>query len=259
LSGFDDDQYARPHRHGDIDGVKANMAELAAARDRANPDTQIVVGFHRYLGNHDDERRMREYAASLRFDFEPQWAYLMPLEKVLAFADPNSAGTTLTPDDRDLIERLALPLPEVLESSRRLPPAPCQLRDRQMSQNVRGDVMLCCVVYDQERYGLGSYLEHSLEELQRRKYSHWQCGPCMRQGLHQFFTYENPDLDRIALQHVHAHFPEAQLAVALRPAADAPPRWRRLLRRLRDVVRGTLRRPSTAHYAARTSLSRDSR
>ncbi|MFO1091729.1 MAG: hypothetical protein U0992_00230 [Planctomycetaceae bacterium] len=60
--------------------VKRNLAELADARRRTGSTTELVIGFHRYLGNHDDER-VRELARLLGLGFEPQWAYLMPWKK----------------------------------------------------------------------------------------------------------------------------------------------------------------------------------
>jgi MoaA/NifB/PqqE/SkfB family radical SAM enzyme len=238
LSGFDVSTYEHTHRNGDIERVKRNLAELAAARERTRSATRIVVGFHRYLGNHADESRMRALAQSLGFDFEPQWAYLMPLEKVLAFADPSETDVVLADEDRRLIDKLALPLDGALRVSRNSPPKPCQLRARQMSLNVRGEVMLCCVVYDQKKYSLGSYLDLPLAALQEMKYRHPQCGPCMRNGLHKLFTYEDGLLDQVGLDHVRANYPDAELGPLLaRPERRQPSGLHRAARRVRGWIR----------------------
>ncbi len=211
LSGFTQENYGFTHRRGDIEVVKRNMAEVTRAKARLRSTTRIEVIFHRYLGNHDDETRMREYAQSLGFEFTPVWAYLMPLEKMLAFADGSATEVRLSDEDQRLVERLALPLDEALEASRRHRAQPCRLRDRQMALTPTGEVMLCCTVYDQSKYTLGSYLELPLDELQEMKYRHDLCGACMKHGLHVLFTYGTEEFDRIALDNVARYHRDARL------------------------------------------------
>ena len=107
VSGFTQDGYGMTHARGKIDLVKQNMAEVARAKDRTGATMEVRVAFHRYLGNHQDELEMKEYTELLRFRFDPEWAYLMPLEKVLAYTAPDSIDVELTDQDRDLIDRLA--------------------------------------------------------------------------------------------------------------------------------------------------------
>ena len=212
LSGFSQETYGITHRRGDIETVKSNMAELARARDRTHCATRIFVNFHRYLGNHGDEARMREYAEALGFEFEPSWAYLMPLEKMLAYVEPAASGAQLTDEDRDLLGRLAFPMDEALRASRKLALRPCALRDEQMAITWQGEVMLCCTTFDPTRHRLANYLETPLSRLQSMKYEHPSCGPCMKAGLHQLFNYEVDELDDIALATVKRHHPESQIA-----------------------------------------------
>ena len=212
LSGFYDQTYSQTHKNGDIELVKKNMIELAAALKRTQSKTKISIGFHRYLGNHEEEYLMQEFSESLGFKFGAQWAYLIPLEKVMAFVDPDHTDQVLTNDDRQLIDRLALPLDEALKISRESPIKSCRLRDHYMTMNALGDVMLCCVVYDEQKYGLGSYLDHSLEELQEMKFQHQQCVSCMDNGLHKLFTYEDSELDTSAINHIHKHYPGVKLS-----------------------------------------------
>ena len=211
LSGFSQETYGITHRRGDIEKVKRNMAELARARERTRSTTKIFVNFHRYLGNHADEARMGDFAKSLGFDFRPSWAYLMPLEKVLAYAEPSATDARLTDEDRELIDRLALPLDEAIRVSRKRSSKPCKLRDEQMSLTWEGNVTLCCTAYEQSRYTLASFHDTPLEELQAMKYRDPTCASCMKWGIHQLFTYESPELDRVALENVARHYPDAQL------------------------------------------------
>jgi len=133
-----------------------------------------------------------------------------------------------------LVDRLALPLGPALDIVRNELPSGCQLRDRQMTLTVTGEVMLCCVVYDQSRYGIGSYLDVPLAELQRRKYAHQQCGTCMRNGLHTFFTYEAEALDKLAREHVRSHYPDVEMSSLYTPPQNGQrSRLRAALGRLR--------------------------
>lgn len=237
LSGFEQATYGVTHKKGDIERVKQNLVELAAARDRTKCSTDLVIGFHRYLGNHEEEQRMREFAAPLGIAMEPQWAYLMPLEKVLAYADPAASSVELQPEDHAVIDRLALRLDDALAVARNSPHKPCQLRDRMMSLNLRGEVQLCCTVFDQQAYGLGSYLDHSLTELQELKYQHWQCAGCMQRGLHTLFTYDDPAFDDVAMANVRSHYPEARLS-SIRPSEPARPSvLRRVAGRVKRIVK----------------------
>lgn len=212
LSGFVQSSYGVTHRKGDIEVVKRNMQELAEVRRRVAAETEIVVGFHRYLGNHEEERLMEEYSDSLGFTFDPQWAFLMPLEKVLGFCDAEG-GTPLSEEDGQLIERLALPLAEAVRISQASPQQACLVRDRIMSITVDGNVTLCCNVFDQSKYSLCSYLDHTLDEIQAMKHRHWQCQPCMEHGLHKLYEYTDAEaLDHLALKTIASHFPNAQLS-----------------------------------------------
>ena len=86
------------------------MRLLAEVKRLSGSRVDLHVLFHRYLGNHDNEARMRQFAEELGFRFEPVWAYLMPLEKNLAYLGEEGTGTSITSDDLQLIESLALRL-----------------------------------------------------------------------------------------------------------------------------------------------------
>ena len=234
LSGFTQETYGVTHRRGDIEVVKRNMAEVARAKARSGATTRLVVAFHRYLGNHEDEDRMSALCESLGFEFEPAWAYLMPFEKMLAFADPAAADVRLTDDDHALIDRLALPLDAAVKAARRDRNRPCALQDRQMAITAQGDVMLCCTVFDQSKYKLAPFLDTPLAALQEMKYGHATCDTCMNNGLHVLFTYGSEDFDSLALERVRQHHPDARLKGAKQLQLERRPRgvrgWPRKIR-----------------------------
>lgn len=192
-SGFTQETYGVTHRGGDIEKVKANMKELAEALRRTGSTTRVHMLYHRYRTNLDDEVPMRRFCESLGFEFYPIWAYVMPLEKLLAWTGADPTAAEVTAEDRDLIDRLLLPLPESLELGRRHRNTECVLQSGQVTLDFRGDVQLCCAVYDASKHSLGPYLERPLADFQAAKYASETCTRCMDQGVHVYYTQSEPE------------------------------------------------------------------
>jgi MoaA/NifB/PqqE/SkfB family radical SAM enzyme len=204
-SGFRQDSYDFTHRGGDIEKVKANMAELAEARKRTGASTGIHMLFHRYSHNLQDEPLMKEYCESLGFQFIPVWAFMAPLEKLMAQATGDPSWSDITPDDRKLMDLLLLPVDEALDVAKRHRSKPCRLQDLEITLDFRGDVLPCCAVYDTDRFRLGNYLELSFEEIQRAKYASATCTACMNEGCHVYYTVTAPEFEEIARGHARKH------------------------------------------------------
>lgn len=204
LSGYNQAIYSRTHGGGDIEIVKRNMAELSKAAERVGGRTQIEVLFHRYLGNTDDERLMKEYSEMLGFIFEPVWAFLMPIEKILQhLKDPSQ----LSLQDKQLIELLALPPDEkVMRVSRSRKVNHCKLLEDQITLNCRGVVQLCCGLFDQRRYSICNYMDRTLDEIQIEKRKMSICRECMSCGIHNLALYDSPKYDRIAKENVMNYY-----------------------------------------------------
>ena len=216
VSGFHQKNYGVTHRGGNIELVKENMKRLAYAKTISNSTTRILVIFHRYIDNQSEEAAMREFAAGLGFDFTTYWAYLMPIEKNLAFLGHTEGMPKLTDEDQALVDRLALPLSEALEVSRKSKLSRCKLRDSQMAINSQGKVMLCCSVFDQSRYTLADFLTTPLKDLQKKKHSHDMCTTCMGEGVHVLMTYGDQKLEKMALENVKKHNPEIDIETTYR-------------------------------------------
>jgi len=242
VSGFTQENYGVTHRGGDIELVKENMTRLAEAKRVTRSKTRIIVVFHRYLHNQEDELEMRAFAEQLAFDFTTYWAYLMPLEKNLAFLGRKDAPAELNEEDRSLINRLALPLDRAIEVSRAAPVRDCRLRERQMAINSEGNVMLCCSVFDQSRYTLAPFLETSHEELQAMKYGHSMCATCMQEGLHVLMTYGEESLDQLALENVRDKNPGLDLDEVYGNDPDDSAGLIKTLKRARSSTKSVLQR-----------------
>lgn len=197
LSGFRQEVYERTHARGDVEQVKTNMLKLAAAKRRTGSPVDIEVFFHRYRGNLRDELLMRAFAEGLGFRFIAVWAQMMPVEKVLTYSDPSHPMVPLTPEDYETIERLALPLDEVLDRTSQRPVNACPLQDDYMTLDVEGNVHLCCAVSSRKSNQLGQFLTTPVEEFQRMKRAHPLCGPCMARGLPLYLEHRLPEFDEI--------------------------------------------------------------
>lgn len=202
LSGFTQELYGLTHRGGDVERVKLNIRELVEAKKRNNSETRIFVTYHRYRHNLKEELLIRRFASDLGIDFEPTWALTFPVEKILAYVDEKHQDFPLTEEDHELIARLALPLQEALAIAQRYRRLPCRLRDSQISIDFRGNVMLCCGIFDAGKYTIGSYLEMPLETIQARRQSHDICKTCMHHGIHQYLTNRTPEMNSLILETV---------------------------------------------------------
>ncbi len=204
LSGFYQHSYGITHRRGDIERVKENMRELANARERIGAKTSIHVMYHRYLGNLDEEVLMREYTWSLGFEFQPVWASFLPLEKVGAYLDHDLSS--FSEDDKKLMEKLTVPLdalPPILDKHRG---KSCNFQTQQIALDFKADVRLCCAVYDSSKFMVGNYLELSLDEIQKRKFTHSFCERCIAKGWHAYQTGLEDEFDEVALQSVKERY-----------------------------------------------------
>lgn len=196
VSGFTQDVYGTTHRGGNIARVKNNMVTLAEAKKRTGAATRIFVTYHRYRHNLKEEPMMRDFADRLGFGFDPVWALMFPLEKVLAYADGDIQDFPLTEEDHTVIDSLAFPLRNTLAAARNYQNQPCRLRDRQVSLDFQGNVLLCCGIFDAREFSLGNYLALPLDTIQKLRQNHRMCKRCMKNGAHVFLTYCVPEMGR---------------------------------------------------------------
>lgn len=224
-SGFTQANYGETHRGGDIEKVKVHMRELAEARTRAGATTDLHMLFHRYKNNLDDERLMRAYCAELGIRFEHVWAYLMPLEKILAFETGGYHSPGLNDEDRRIIDRMGIDITQALAASKAKRNQACTLLENQMTIDSKGDVMLCCGVYEVEGHVIAPYLSTDTAAIQAKKRQHPTCGPCMEAGIHVLAVYGAPEIEQHAQLRTlteYAHNLGLTINFA-RPAPPAPP------------------------------------
>ena len=202
VSGFTQKVYGYSHRGGDIGRVKKHMVDLAEAKKRNNAITRLYVCYHRYRHNLKEEPLMREFAADLGIDFEPVWARMFPLEKILGYVSEDASLFQFTGEDRQLLDCLAVPLNRALEISKKYSNQPCGLRDETISMDFQGNVQLCCGVFDVRKFAIGNYLAMPLDEIQMLRQSHSGCGLCIRHGAHVYIAYGIHELEEEAIANI---------------------------------------------------------
>jgi hypothetical protein len=139
---------------------------------------------------------MEQLAAELGFEFIADWAFLMPVEKLIGYLEGD-----VGPEQRDFVVEAIVPDPK--DATSIMQPhghQPCELID-QLVIDHRGHVTLCCAVYDAAATSIGNYLELTWGEIQRMKYGHSTCDSCMHYGAHVLYThYHQPELRKAMLE-----------------------------------------------------------
>lgn len=200
LSGFTQAVYETGHRGGKIEKVKQNMRRLSAAKAAVNSRTRVHVYYHKYRHNLHEVELMESLARQLGFDFVADWAFLMPVEKLIQYAEDELDDEQRAFADNTLVPNVdnAVALMQPYRAK------PCELID-QLVLDFRGNVSLCCAVYDGKRNFIGNYLDLDWSRLQSIKYKHQSCVKCMHYGAHVLYThFANPDL-RAAVERLAVH------------------------------------------------------
>jgi len=187
LSGFTQEAYGLSHARGDIERVKQNMQFLSDALKRhPRKRTVVSVHFHKYLHNLADVEPMRAFTKQLGFEWLENWAYYMPLEKAVQLTDG-----TLPQAEKDFVEkRFALPIAQAIAAAEQIQGHNrCTLLEDQLVIDHRGNLNLCCTVFDLKTNRLGSFLEMDQPAIAQSKSNHPTCTRCAKQNLHLYFNY----------------------------------------------------------------------
>ena len=183
VSGFTQPVYVIGHRGGNIETVKANMHRLAAAKAATGSATAMEVFYHRYRYNECEVEPMSALAHKLGFGFKSTLAYVTPVEKIIAMAEGQR-----TPEDRELLSNLVVPLDRALAFTSKTNKTTCSLLEDIITIDVAGDAMLCCGSSMERGNVIGSFLTLPLDEIQRRRRERTLCASCLRLGIPDYFA-----------------------------------------------------------------------
>ena len=202
LSGFTQEVYSIGHKDGDIEIVKNNMRRLSEALRANRATTEVTVYYHKYLHNLSEVDRMREYAESLGLKFGAGWAYYMPIERVHDYVE----GRLPESEVAFVEERFALNIRRAVAATEPYRAEPCAFPSTLLTLDCRGNVQLCCGVYDAERFTIGSYLDTPLKVIEQKLQTHSYCGECTAHGLHIYTSWHghriNEKYEEIATEEI---------------------------------------------------------
>ncbi len=201
LSGFSQEKYGLTHQGGQIEVVKQNLKLLLKLKKELDSKTLLKITFHRYLENGNEEEIIRRFCDSTGILFQVVNARMHPLEKVLAYCG-EIAFSDISPNDMRTINNLALPLKDALDVCSAIKNGPCALLEKQIVINWKGDVLLCCGVYDEKRFFIAPFLNTSMESLQKMRREHTVCSLCKKYGISNYYLGNFPKANALVTANI---------------------------------------------------------
>jgi len=183
ISGYKQDVYGRSHRGGDVSLVISNLYRLRHYMTKFGKDFFVEVYYHIYRHNcGDDIAKIKSIADDLKFRFNTQFAYYMPIEKMMKAIE----GEPLSEEDKSLVDNLLISPKEQSDVAVNFinSASDCTLRRDMIAINWDGSVPLCCGVYDYQHNVAPDFLSMTHDEIQALRYGNKFCGRCMAKGGH---------------------------------------------------------------------------
>lgn len=177
LSGFSQEIYECTHNNGNIELVKDNLKRLRDSIVKYNSTTQVLVGYHIYNNNVDETGLMDSLCKEYGFIFQPTKAlYCNPVKMMhIEEFDPEDIEfINKYYDDPDSIMNC---VPDYDREYR------CEYFENGLFIDWDGRVMLCCTVRRDDAVMPYSYLDKSIEEINRDRYNHYICKHCVAYGF----------------------------------------------------------------------------
>jgi hypothetical protein len=168
------------------------MYDLSNALHRVKSPTKVQVFYHKYFHNLSEVKLMESYVTQLGFSFLADWAIYMPVEKLISYVEG-----TLPPTEKKFIEdKYILNVKRALDATQPFHSDLCPIK-AQFTLDFRGNVLLCCGVYNQEKFSIGSYLDMSMKTIRKKIRTHPYCTKCMANGVHIYAGYQGHQVKSI--------------------------------------------------------------
>lgn len=173
------ENYERTHTGGRWKVFLSNLYRLAELRDSLHPDMQIILNYHLYKHNTDEDyRRIEALCQELSLIFIPNHAYLYPLDSIMDYVD----GKELSSQAKKTLPMLLMPLDEGISRARELADMAC-CEERTLPINWDCRVRECGVFF--RPFVAESFLDTPLSEILERK-KQGLCVECRKRAIHQF-------------------------------------------------------------------------
>ncbi|MBM3833101.1 MAG: hypothetical protein FJ403_07485 [Verrucomicrobia bacterium] len=177
-SGWSQETYGKTHE-GDFNKLRDNMVWLAEKKRSLNSRTQLIIRWHRYRHNCDEEKEARKFARQHGFAFEAHVAWYLPIQKLLTGPADETA------------KLLLVPIGEGLDAVKDLPrPKTCP-EYSSVHVDANRQAKLCCLTYN---LNVGDFLENDIETLDAARQKHPFCTPCMEANALEYLAKTHPKL-----------------------------------------------------------------
>ncbi len=172
--------YGLTHTGGNWDLFLRNLHFLKELREKFHPEMYVEINYHLYRHNlGEDYAKMAALCGSLGFAFRPNWAYLYPLDNVLAYCE----GREISPEARKTLDLLVLDIDRGLERARGQAHLPCA---EERCFPIAWDLSVrSCGAYFKPTVA-DNFLDSPIEEILERRERSGICARCKRHALHRF-------------------------------------------------------------------------
>ena len=214
FSGWHQATYAKTHKGGNIEKVKANMIKVADLR--AKYPIRVLANYHIYNDNRGEEmEEAKTFITNCGFEWVPSPARAISIENTIAYLrqqEKNSTGSVppmgTCPKGYDWDKILPPPTQNYLDQIQRLSfspewsrqfyakwpiPAICPLKDIGCYIRWDGKVTLCATMSDR-RLDIGNYLDMTQKQMSDARYGHPICRECLRYRYNLYCCLVDYDL-----------------------------------------------------------------
>lgn len=170
VSGFTQAVHERYHRGSNLETVKGNLKFIANLRETRRLSLHVRIHCLQFVDNKDDQLLWKQFCDDYGFVYQGTPAYCSEV------STPETAKRLLIQPgfyrDSDGKEKIEMYFSETpsFES--------CPLHNT-IPINVHGDVYLCCIYWNREKYKIANYFDASLISIQEKRLVHRHCSHCM--------------------------------------------------------------------------------
>lgn len=186
ISGMSQEVYEKGQRGGNFSLLMQNMQHMAALPEELK--SKVLVFFHQYNDNAEDEEQCRALCSEYGFEFVPSPAFFMysPWDAVKSQPD-----ILLQDGISNVFSRLFVQQKFLMESMSGLKEIPCALEfAKDIAIDSHGYVHhRCCLVPLSKETRCGHFLEMSFDDMYRIEKFSKTCVDCKNNGFHVQFSF----------------------------------------------------------------------
>lgn len=170
VSGFTQETQSIYHRASNINYIKANLEFISDFRKANNLKFKVEVHCLQFIDNQQDQLQWEKYCNDHDFIY-----FGKPANSFGLITEETVARLITKPEIEVLSDGTVQPKKYYLEK-----PSYefCRFHNR-LTVDALGDVYLCCIYWNTEKYKVGNIFELSLKDIQRNRMQHYDCLYCI--------------------------------------------------------------------------------